>query len=161
MTLTQSPTLLVAGIGEMVLSSSPDAQLVAYGLGSCIALAVWDPKARVGGLAHFMLPSGQPNGSSPVKFIDTGLDTFLRALEARGALLSRCVLKAAGAAAMLTVGDGLAIGRRNAEVMQAALEDRGLQLTATALGGNSGRTVQLGVGDGRLLIKSVSSVAEL
>jgi chemotaxis receptor (MCP) glutamine deamidase CheD len=62
---------------------------------------------------------------------------------------------------MLTVGDGLAIGRRNAEVMQAALADRGLQLTATALGGNSGRTVQLGVGDGRLLIKSVSSVAEL
>jgi chemotaxis protein CheD len=154
MTLTQSPTLLVAGIGEMVLSSSPDAQLVAYGLGSCIALAVWDPKARVGGLAHFMLPS-------PVKFIDSGLDTFLHALEGKGALLSRCVLKAAGAAAMLTVGDGLAIGKRNAEVMQSALSERGLQLTATALGGNSGRTVQLGVGDGRLLIKSVSSVAEL
>ena len=147
MTLTESPSLLVAGIGEMVLSSSPDAHLVAYGLGSCIALAVWDPRVKVGGLAHFMLPSGSANNSSPVKFIDTGLDTFLRALEAKGA--------------MLTVGGGLAIGKRNAESMQAALADRGLALTATALGGNAGRTVQLEVADGRFLIKSLSSVSEL
>ena len=80
MSLTATSSLLAAGIGEMVLSSSPDDHLIAYGLGSCIALAVWDPRARVGGLAHFMLPSGPANSSSPVKLIDTGLDTFLRAL---------------------------------------------------------------------------------
>jgi chemotaxis protein CheD len=161
MTLTQSPSLLVASIGEMVLSSSSDAHLVAYGLGSCIALAIWDPRARVGGLAHFMLPNGPANGSSPVKFIDTGIDNFLKAMEARGALLNRCLIKAAGAAAMLTVGNGLAIGKRNAETMQAALTERGLSLTAASLGGNSGRTVQLEVADGRFLIKSLSSVTEL
>ncbi len=161
MTLTQSPSLLVAGIGEMVMSSSPDAHLVAYGLGSCIALAVWDPRAMVGGLAHFMLPSGPANNCSPVKFIDTGLDTFLTAMEAKGAVLSRSLLKAAGAAAMLTIGGGLAIGKRNAESMQSALADRGLSLAACALGGNAGRTVQLDVATGRLLIKSLSSVSEL
>ncbi len=161
MTLAESPSLLVAGIGEMVLSSSPDDHLVAYGLGSCIALAVWDPRARVGGLAHFMLPSGPANNGSPVKFIDAGIDTFLHALESKGAVLTRSTLKAAGAAAMLTVGSGLAIGKRNAEAMQAALTERGLNLTATALGGNTGRTVQLEVADGRFLIKSLSSVTEL
>jgi chemotaxis protein CheD len=161
MTLTESPSLLVAGIGEMVLSSDASAHLVAYGLGSCIALAVWDPKAKVGGLAHFMLPSGPANNGSPVKFIDTGLDAYLKALEAKGAMLSRCVIKAAGAAAMLTVGGGLAIGKRNSETMQAALTERGLSMAATALGGNAGRTVQLEVGDGRFLIKSLSSVTEL
>jgi chemotaxis protein CheD len=161
MTLTESPSLLVAGIGEMVLSSSPDAHLVAYGLGSCIALSAWDPRARVGGLAHFMLPSGPVSSSSPVKFIDTGLDSFLREMEGRGAVLSRSVLKAAGAAAMLTVGSGLAIGKRNAEMMESALAERGLSLAATALGGNAGRTVQLEVADGRFLIKSLSSVTEL
>lgn len=161
MTLVASPSLMVAGIGEMVISSDANAQLVAYGLGSCIALAVWDPRARVGGLAHFMLPSGPISDGSPVKFIDTGLDTFLRSLEARGALLSRSILKSAGAAAMLTVGGGLAIGKRNEAAMQAALSDRGLRLSASALGGNAGRTVQLGVGDGRFLIRSLSSVTEL
>lgn len=161
MTLTESPSLLVAGIGEMVLSSSPDTHLVAYGLGSCIALAVWDPRVKVGGLAHFMLPSGPANNRSPVKFIDPGLDTFLHALEARGAVLNCSMLKAAGAAAMLTVGGGLAIGKRNAEAVQAGLSSWGLSLTATALGGNVGRTVQLEVADGRFLIKSLSSVTEL
>jgi chemotaxis protein CheD len=161
MTLTESPSLLVAGIGEMVFSSSPEAHLVAYGLGSCIALAAWDPRARVGGLAHFMLPAGPASGTSPVKFIDTGLDNFLRGLETKGATLNRSVLKAAGAAAMLTVGGGLAIGKRNAESLQSALAMRGLSLTATALGGSAGRTVQLEVGDGRFLVKSLSSVTEL
>jgi chemotaxis protein CheD len=161
MTLTESPSLLVAGIGEMVLSSNADAHLVAYGLGSCIALAVWDPRTRVAGLAHFMLPSGPRNNASPVKFIDTGLDTFLKEMEVRGAVLGRSVLKAAGAAAMLTVGGGLAIGKRNAETMQSALSERGLSITAGALGGNAGRTVQLEVVDGRFLVKSLSSVIEL
>ena len=161
MTVAESPNLMVAGIGEMVLSSSVDDHLVAYGLGSCIALAIWDPRAKIGGLAHFMLPSGPANGTSPVKFIDTGLDPFLRALEARGAMPSRCTIKAAGAAAMLTVGGGLAIGKRNSEALQTALAERGLALGASALGGTSGRTVQLEVGDGRLLIKSLSAVTEL
>ena len=161
MSLTATSSLLAAGIGEMVLSSSPDDHLIAYGLGSCIALAVWDPRARVGGLAHFMLPSGPANSSSPVKFIDTGLDTFLCALEAQGVVLNRSTLKAAGAAAMLTVGGGLAIGKRNAEMMQTSLTERGLNLTAASLGGNVGRTVQLEVADGRFLIKSLSSVTEL
>jgi len=161
MTLTSSPSLLVAGIGEMVMSADAEAHLVAYGLGSCIALAVWDPKTRVGGLAHFMLPSGPANDASPVKFIDTGLDVYIKALEDKGAVLSRCVIKAAGAAAMLMVGGGLAIGKRNSETMATALAQRGLSLSATALGGNAGRTVQLEVGDGRFLIKSLSSVTEI
>ncbi len=161
MTLTSSPSLLVAGIGEMVISADAEAHLVAYGLGSCIALSLWDPRTKVGGLAHFMLPSGPANEGSPVKFIDTGLDVYLKTMEAKGAVPNRCVIKAAGAAAMLMVGGGLAIGKRNAETMQTALAQRGLTLTATALGGNAGRTVQLDVGDGRFLIKSLSSVTEL
>ena len=62
---------------------------------------------------------------------------------------------------MLTVGGGLAIGKRNAETMQSSLTERGLNLTASSLGGNVGRTVQLEVADGRFLIKSLSSVSEL
>ncbi len=161
MSLADSPTLLVAGIGEMVLSNQPGTHLVAYGLGSCVALGAWDPRSRVAGLAHFMLPAGPANGSSPVKFIDTGIDTFLGALQSNGASLQRTIFKAAGAAAMLTVGGGLAIGKRNADSIRAALAERGLPLTATALGGNAGRTVQLEVGNGRFLIKSLSTVTEL
>jgi chemotaxis protein CheD len=161
MTLTESPTLLVAGIGEMVLSSDPDSHLVAYGLGSCVALAAWDPDRRIGGLAHFMLPSGPTGSGGPVKFIATGLDTFLQALQGEGANMSRTLFKAAGAAAMLTLGKGISIGQRNHEAILAAMAERNLALAANALGGSAGRTVQLEVADGRFLIKSLSSTTEI
>jgi chemotaxis receptor (MCP) glutamine deamidase CheD len=62
---------------------------------------------------------------------------------------------------MLAIGGGLAIGTRNAEKMQTGLAERGLRLTAGALGGTAGRTVHLGVGDGRFIVKSLSTITEL
>jgi len=62
---------------------------------------------------------------------------------------------------MLAIGGGLAIGTRNAEMMQTGLTERGLRLTAGALGGTAGRTVQLEVGDGRFIVKSLSTITEL
>jgi chemotaxis protein CheD len=160
-TLPASGPLLVAGIGEMVLSADPNVTLVAYGLGSCVALVAWDSVAHVGGLAHFMLPSGQADGL-PVKFVDAGLPTFLRAFRSAGGHPQRSELKAVGGAAMLALAsNGLEIGRRNADAVLAALDAAGLRLHASELGGKSGRTVQLSVGTGRLLVKSIDVVREL
>jgi chemotaxis protein CheD len=153
--------VLVAGIGEMVLTSSPHAALVAYGLGSCVALAMWDPRSRLAGLAHFMLPSG-PLSHPPVKFVDSGLPQFLSEFKRRGGDPRRAEMKAAGGAAMLAVmAATMEIGKRNAEALDAALEQHGLRLHRRDLGGNAGRTVQLEPATGRLLVKSVTSVSVL
>ena len=161
---SQGP-LLVAGIGECVFSNDPAVTLVAYGLGSCVGLSVWEPRTRVGGLAHFMLPSGpadQVRPESPVKFIEGGLKYFLDELRRHGVVASRAEIKAVGGAAMLAIGSGgLQIGKRNAEGIVAALAAAGLKLGAQDLGGNAGRTVQLEVGTGRLLVKSVSTLYQL
>jgi chemotaxis protein CheD len=156
-----SPPMLVAGIGEMVLSADPGTTLVAYGLGSCIGLALWDPRTKVAGLAHFMLPSG-PAGASPVKFVDTGMPAFLAAFIKLGGDPARSQVKAAGGASMLALVAGtMEIGKRNAEAVQTALAARGMRLGATELGGKVGRTVQLDVGTGRLLVKGVASTSTL
>lgn len=153
---------LVAGIGEYVLNNEPAAMLVAYGLGSCVALAAWDPFVRVGGLAHFMLPTRGPvDPASPVKYVDGGLEVFLGAFQRAGGALPRTVFKLAGGAATLPMSAGLEIGRRNGEAIAAGLERAGLRVTAQDLGGRAGRTVQLHVGTGRLLVRSVSTAHEL
>jgi chemotaxis protein CheD len=153
--------VLVAGIGEMVLTTNPNAALMAYGLGSCVALAMWDPKARVAGLAHFMLPSG-PLTHPPVKFVDSGLPQFFSEFKRRGGDPKRAEMKAAGGAAMLAVmASTMEIGKRNAEALQAALGAHGLRLHRSDLGGKAGRTVQLEPSTGRLLVKSVTSVSVL
>jgi chemotaxis protein CheD len=153
--------VLVAGIGEMVVTRDPSTLLIAYGLGSCVALSLWDPQAKVAALAHFMLPSG-PLTNPPVKFVDSGLPTFLAEFQRAGGQPRRSQLKAAGGAAMLAVvATTMEIGKRNAEALQAALGQHGLRLAGQDLGGKAGRTVQLEPATGRLLIKSVSSVSVL
>jgi chemotaxis protein CheD len=156
---------LSAGIGELVISQDPSATLIAYGLGSCVALTAWDPRLRIGGLAHFMLPSGSPDQAgkrAPAKFIAGGLETFLAELRAHGLAASRAQLKAAGGASMLMLGgDSLEIGRRNADALVAALQAAGLRLAASDLGGRVGRTVQLDVGSGRVTVRSVATVTDL
>jgi chemotaxis protein CheD len=153
--------VLVAGIGEMVVTSDPNAALVAYGLGSCVALSIWDPRVRVAGLAHFMLPSG-PLTHPPVKFVDSGLPQFFSEFTRRGGDLRRAQMKAAGGAAMLAVmASTMEIGKRNAEALQTALRSHGLRLHGSDLGGKAGRTVQLDGATGRLLVKSVTTISVL
>jgi chemotaxis protein CheD len=153
--------LLVAGIGEMIVSADQASDLIAYGLGSCVALSAWDPSTKIAGVAHFMLPSGRADGSS-AKFVDTGLPIFLRAFEAHGGTIRRAEFKAAGGAAMLAFNaSALEIGRRNAETLEQAIATHGLRLLATDFGGSSGRTVQLEVLNGRLHVKSVSRTSVL
>ena len=47
---------MVVGMADCQISRPPDQVLVTYALGSCIAVAMHDPVARVGGMLHFMLP---------------------------------------------------------------------------------------------------------
>jgi chemotaxis protein CheD len=153
--------VLVAGIGEMVVTGNQQAALVAYGLGSCVALTMWDPRSRVAGLAHFMLPAG-PLTHPPVKFVDSGLPQFFAEFKRRGGDPRRSHFKAAGGAAMLAImASSMEIGKRNAEALELALDLHGLRLHRKDLGGTSGRTVQLEPATGRLLIKSVMSVSVL
>ncbi len=153
--------LIVAGIGELVSSRDREQTLVSYGLGSCVGLTAWDPQTRASALAHFMLPTGT-GGSAPVKFIDEGFDRFLAVFRSVGGSPSRAQFKAVGGAAMLAViSNSLDVGRRNVAALHERLAAAGLRLVASELGGSAGRTVQLAVGDGRLLVKSVTGIKTL
>jgi chemotaxis protein CheD len=151
----------VAGIGELVVSRDPDTVIVAHGLGSCVAVAAWDPVVRAAGMAHFMLPEGPPGGP-PAKYVRGGMDALLASFRSIGGQPRRARIRVAGGASMLQLaGNGLEIGRRNAEAVQAELDRAGLSVHAADLGGGSGRTIQLSVADGRLLVRSLGTTIEL
>ena len=153
--------MLVAGIGEMVVSRDPSTLLVAYGLGSCVALAAWDPQTRLAALAHFMLPSG-PLAQPPVKFVDSGLPTFLAEFagpaDRRAAPSSRPPAAPRCSRSSPPRWRSASATRRPS---RAPSGRQGLRLHRSDLGGKAGRTVQLEPATGRLLIKSVSSVSVL
>jgi len=47
---------LVVGVADMKISNQTQQLIVTHALGSCIGVAVYDPKVKVGGLLHYMLP---------------------------------------------------------------------------------------------------------
>ncbi len=148
-------------IGELVVSKNPKDILVAYGLGSCVAVCLYDPVAEIAGMIHSLLPkSAQPNGteSSNAKFVDEGVPLLMSKVLAAGAQKSRLKVYLCGGAQMLSAPgfkNALNIGERNVAAAEEALKMHGLKVMAQSTGGNSGRTVRLFVDTGKVTVKTL------
>ncbi len=134
--------------------------LVTLGLGSCVAIVLHDPEARVGGLAHVLLPEpalsrDQGNAS---KFATTAVPALVKEMARRGARPGRLKARLVGGAAMfqtLMVPGSLNMGARNIIAAREALERAGIPLVAEAVGGDYGRSVRFHVGAGKATVSSV------
>jgi len=136
------------------------ASLISYGLGSCVGIAFFEPIAKVGGLAHIMLPDSKQArlSDNPAKFADTCLPLMLSDILKMGALKSRITAKIAGGAQMFAFAnttDILRVGARNAEAVRLMLKKMEIRLVADDTGGNFGRTVELKLDTGIYRIKTI------
>jgi len=149
------------GLGELKSGVRKGQILVCYGLGSCIGLAVYDYSNRIGAMVHVVLPDSSLNRgvlAAPGKFADTGVPAVIAAVVKLGGARNRLQARAAGGAHMLNVvgaGTRLDIGARNIEAVRTALKREGVPLLAEDTGGGHGRTVQLHIGTGRMVISTV------
>src|SRR4029079_7807374 len=72
------------------------------GLGSCVAIVLYEPVARIGGMAHVLLPSEtmSRDRSNPAKFPATAVPLLLKEMRALGARPERIHAKIVGGASM-------------------------------------------------------------
>jgi chemotaxis protein CheD len=152
---------LAVGLGEIQISRSPQDVLVAYGLGSCVGVGMYDPVAHIAGMLHAVLPS-HPNGAndqSP-KYVDSGILALLVQMLRSGAERHRLVVRMAGGANML-VAPGFSqtfnIGSRNVDSAYATLASLNLRITSQEVGGNTGRTLRFYIADGRMTIRTIGN----
>jgi len=150
-------TLLTVGVGDCKVSNAAESVLATYALGSCIAVAIHDPVAAVGGLLHFMLPESSLNpdkaSQSPFMFADTGIPLLFHAAYGLGAEKRRLVVRAAGGAQVMDENGVFNIGKRNHLALRKILWRAGVMIHAEEIGGTESRTVRLEVATGRLLIR--------
>lgn len=151
-----------AGIGEMQVAHNPH-QLIIMGLGSCIGLALYDRHARVGGIAHIMLPDGKGDGNMGkcCKFADRAVPVLLKEMLRWNAKKERIVAKIAGGASMFSAMDTLRIGERNTEVVMGALKKERIRLVAEDIGRNCARTVTLDTCSGEFSVKTKDGVKRI
>jgi chemotaxis protein CheD len=135
--------------------------LVTVGLGSCIAIVLHDRTARVGGLAHVLLPSPALSryDAKPAKSPHTAVPRLLELMGARGASPRRVTARLVGGASMfaaLSPPGTIQMGERNVVASRQVLHSHGLPLVGEAVGGDYGRTIRLHVADGTLEVRSVA-----
>jgi chemotaxis protein CheD len=152
----------IAGMGELHVSSSPDATLACIGLGSCIAIFAYDPIVKVGGIVHVVLPKHDGvHEDNLAKYGDTALSLLIDAVVKKGAIRNRLTIKIVGGSQMTKapgLSDTFKIGNRNLAEVMAALEREKMHLAAADTGGNMGRTARMHLDTGKVTVKTVGGV---
>ena len=92
--------------------------LVTYGLGSCVAVVLHDPKMQVGGLAHILLPTpslGKTLVPTPANFPSQRFPAMLAEMAEFGASPRRITARLIGGASMFAIltSSTIQMGERN------------------------------------------------
>ena len=166
-----TPDRIKVGVAEYAAADGA-ATLVTSGLGSCVGIALVDTDAEVTGLAHAMLPAadsragtGRADGADTAatdggdslprgKYVDTAVPALLDTMVEEGADPDRIEARLAGGSAMFdfSSGDG-GVGERNVAAAKAVLDEYGIPVIATDVGGDYGRSLTLESPSGSLSVR--------
>src|SRR5207342_3394455 len=129
------------------------------GLGSCVGIALYARDARVGALAHALLPNVNlsTERESAGKYPATAIPAMvrrMRELGAEGEIYARLVGGASMFAPMLAPG-ALSLGSRNVAAAHAACTAANITIVGQAVGGAHGRSVYFDVARGDVLVRSI------
>jgi chemotaxis protein CheD len=125
--------------GEYRVSAEPE-EVLSTLLGSCVAVCLWDPVGRVGGMNHFLLPFG-PEGAKDgsMRYGVHSVEILVNDLLRHGARRDRLRAKLFGGARMSSrLRD---IGTANAAFARDYLRTEDIACIAESLGGTSARRV--------------------
>ncbi len=144
---------------EIKVTQSPNI-LVTYGLGSCVAVMLYDPLKKLGGLAHIMLPDSSISNKRkyPAKFADLAIDLMIEEMMILRASQRRIKAKLVGGASMFssTMNNRMkSIGGRNILAVKKILNNKEIDIVAEDTGGNYGRSLEFFTENGLVVVRSV------
>jgi chemotaxis protein CheD len=126
-------------------------------LGSCVAITLWHPQKRLGGMCHFLLPSRTrpPGAVADGRFGDEAVGLMVEMLTKLGTQPSDYVAHLYGGADTMpdSARTKLNIGERNIEQGWSLIDRYGFQLDGVDVGDNVPRTVMLDCASGQVQIK--------
>lgn len=140
----------------MKVSDDPEAILITRSLGSCIGVAVYDPRVRVGGLLHYLLPeSTNPDKAinNPFMSADTGIPLLFKSCYQLGAKKGRMVVKIAGGSQIMDATEAFSIGQRNHGALREIFFRNNVMVDAEDIGGSVARTMRLSIATGEVSVK--------
>lgn len=148
------------GIADMKIVKAP--QIIrTSGLGSCVAVIIFDQEKQLAGLAHIMLPDStmaKDTTMNRAKFADTAVKELIDQLLRKGSFPQRLQAKISGGAEMFHFTDKkdyLRIGKRNIEAVRKYLSFFKVSIVAEDVGGDRGRSVEFDPKTALLTIRTI------
>jgi chemotaxis protein CheD len=161
--LDDLPTVHLA-VSEVRLARNPvSLQTV---LGSCVAAVFWSPSLRIGAMCHAALPLCPEKVLRGIdlkprlRYVDFAIRYLLSRLESLGARRSDLQVKLFGGADVLPLTAPRAtgsVGSQNCFSAIRTLQEEGIGLTASDLGGKQGRVIYFRTDTGEVLLRRLSS----
>lgn len=141
-------------IGNVVVTKNGDL-LIASGIGSCLIITLYDPKYRIGALAHAMLPSSlsvvnpEPQDT---KYVNVAIEEMLKRMEPQSAKREDLEAKLVGGANMFS-SFASDIGKQNILSAKDKLKKEGITIVGECVGGSQGRSVEFSPTTGIVTVK--------
>lgn len=132
-------------------------------LGSCVAITIWHPGRRIGGMCHFLLPSRQRRPGDPLdgRYGDEAMEAMTNLLRYTQTQPSEYVAHLYGGADTMPENGSVKfnVGERNIEQGWKLVDQYGFQLEGVDVGEDVPRTVTLHVPSGTVDMKRGSGHA--
>lgn len=148
-------TIINVGVGELAVSASPD--VLKTILGSCVGIAIYSPRDKVGGLLHIMLPRLNNGDMNKTRYANSGIPELISIIEGKyGVKRRHLTAKIAGGANMFSFKKTSAplfdIGSNNITAVRYCLNELNIPITGEDVGLNYGRRVEFHIESGRMVI---------
>lgn len=131
--------------GQIGVTADKDVAFTAL-IGSCVVVCLFDPVAKLGGMAHFLFPGGEGDRADETRFGHQAIAGLIAQITALGGDTDRLRAWVYGGAKL---HDGRGdIGKRNADFAIEFLGQRSILVAARELGGGRVRRIRFSPTDG-------------
>lgn len=126
------------------LAAFKEETLVTTLLGSCVAVALFDPEKKVAGLNHYLLPEPSPFDQLSPRYGTYALAQLIREVEALGGRSDRLQAKIYGGGNVINnILNGPTIGQLNINMAEKILKHLQIPIVEKNVGGQKARTIKL------------------
>lgn len=120
-------------------------------LGSCVAICLFDPVLKIGGINHFMLPLWNGLGLASPKYGNIAAEKLYEKMIQMGSKHSNIVAKVFGGGEVIdTTIKQFNIGERNIVIAFEMLERLKVPVVAKSVGGKLGRRIEYNTSTGEV-----------
>lgn len=146
--------------GELYFGKTPT--IISTLLGSCVAVTLWHPREKIGGMCHVVLPES-PEGKCEMRYGDCAVAEFVKEAKKYHTSTHEYEVRLYGGSDMfpgMQMPAGMKIGDRNIEKVKLLLKLYKFHIKEIDAGGSHSRKIKLDLDDGRVEIRKSSKPVE-